>query len=316
MTSLKKQISTSVKDIITNKKLTVKAPTDIGVPGEFVWVDPNELHIDHESYQRDTNEKHAMNIGAKYRYDRAKVISGYRCTTSGIIYVTDGQHSSVGAALAKVPLVPVYVFNLPSHMTVADLIKLQSAQFVAINKNQKKIQKYDEYRNDLLQGESYAVGISNLCKKHSVTLIPTNKPKRYRTLSHMQSLINSYTQIGEKSVDMALAFITKYWSSDHIEGPLLMALARFFSKFENAKRRKLPKSDYNDAILFSAITQYERSQKKVEGMLKDAALDNRISTYGEASTWRARALCAVYNEYVDTNELGDDKLLSMRIVAL
>jgi hypothetical protein len=309
-----KQIAKSVADIIKDLRLTVRTPSNVGTPGELVWVDPNTLYIDHNSYQRDTNEKHAMSIGANYRYDRAKVISGYRCTVTGIIYVTDGQHSSVGAALAKIPLVPVYVFDLPQNMTVVDLIKLQSAQFVAINKNQKRIQKYDEYRNDLLQGASYAVGVDKLCKKYDIRLIPSNKPKGVRTLSHIVSIINSYTQIGENAVDMALAFIVKFWPTDHIEGPLLMALARFFSKLENAKRRKLPKSDYNEAILFSAITQYDRSQKKVEGMLLETATMHRIATYGEASAWRARALGVVYNEYVETSELGADKLINTRIL--
>ncbi len=312
-----KQKSTSVADIIYEKRLIVRRPSvaSMGQPGTIVWVDPTELHIDHHSYQRDTNEKHAMKIGSEYRYDRAKVISGFRCTTSNIIYVTDGQHSTIGAALAGVSKVPVYVFDLPVGASVEDLVKMQSAQFVAINKNQKKIQKYDEYRNDLLQGTPYAVGIDKLCKKHGVTLIPSNKPKKAGTLSHMVSIINSYTQIGESGVDMALDFIRKTWPHDHVEGPVLMALSRFLKKFAEAESRKIPNTKVNLSILEAAITLGgQHKQKAIESILADIAVDVRVSTYGDMSTWRAKVIRYMYNDWVRDNNLGDEHLLSAKVI--
>lgn len=313
----KSQKSTSVADIILQKRLVIRRPKkeEMGTPGKIIWVDPTTLHIDHESYQRDTNEKHAMKIGENYRYDRAKVISGFRCTKSGTIYVTDGQHSSVGAAIAGVPEVPVYVFDLPEGASLRDLVKLQSAQFVAINKSVKRIQKYDEYRNDLLQEAPYALGIDALCKKHNVTLIPANKAKGAGTLSHMVSIINSYTQIGESGVDLALGFIRSSWPYDHVEGPVLMSLARFLKKFAEAESRKLPKTTINRTILKQALTYNgTHSQKAIEGYLTERALDFKISAYGEMSTWRAKVIRHLYNEYVTENNLGEDKLLNTKVM--
>jgi len=314
---MSKQKSTSVADIIINNRLVVKRPavSEMGTPGEVVWVDPATLHIDHNSYQRDTNPKHAMKIGSQYRYDRAKVISGYKCPTSGIIYVTDGQHSSIGAALAGVPKVPVYLFPLPSESSEQELIKLQSAQFVAINKNQKKIQKYDEYRNDLIQGDPNALGIDRICRKHGVTIIPTTRAKGVATVSHVVNVVKAYTQIGESGLDLAFGFIRKHWPSDHIEGSVIISLARFLKKFEEAKSRKIDGTEYNDRILYDAITLGGiRSQKEVESLLGDIAVEARIPTTGDTATWRARAIRQAYNDWVSNHKLGDDKLLNRKVI--
>lgn len=314
---MSKQKSTSVADIIVNNRLVIKRPavSEMGTPGEVVWVDPNELHIDHNSYQRDTNPKHAMKIGSQYRYDRAKVISGYKCTKSGTIYVTDGQHSSIGAALAGVPKVPVYLFPLPSESSEQELIKLQSAQFVAINKNQKKIQKYDEYRNDLIQGDPNALGIDRICRKHGVTIIPTTRTKGVATVSHVVNVVKAYTQIGESGLDLAFGFIRKHWPSDHIEGSVIISLARFLKKFEEAKSRKIDGTEYNDRILYDAITLGGiRSQKEVESLLGDIAVEARIPTTGDTATWRARAIRQAYNDWVSNHKLGDDKLLNRKVI--
>jgi len=314
---MSKQKSTSVEDIIFNKRLVVRRPRNVGERGEFRWIDPNLLHIDHDSYQRDTNEKHAMTIGENYQYDRAKVISAYYCSVADIYYVTDGQHSAIGAALAGIPEVPIYYFNLPKGASHKDLVKKQSAQFVAINKTAKKIQKYDEFRNDLIQEEPYAIALDKLCTKHGVKLIPaTQKAKTAATLSHIHNLKIAYHNIGEDSVDITFAFMRKFWPRDHLDGGLFIGLARFLSKFKLAKTRGVANSDIDEVILYNALSVNGlKNMVEADDMLNSHYMPKMTgSISNKADEWRARAIRMAYNDFIKQMALDNSKLLNERLV--
>lgn len=312
------QPALTVAQIIAQDKLMIdrNALPHPGDEGELVYVDPRTLHIDHGNYQRETNLKHATTIGQNFKYEYSKAVSAYRCPTTGRLFVTDGQHTSIGAALAGVARIPVLVFNLQQQVSSKVLIKRQSKQFVAINKNVKKMDRYTLHRNELIQEEPLAVEVQELCDKTGVVLIPTSQKKKRTpgSMSHVDVVYKSVTQIGSKAAEMGFRFHRKFWPREPIEPVVFWGLARFFKQFEAYRARGIAGAQFDETLIYKALTEDGlRMLKDVPDFLETYFAQTGAVNANNGDIWRAKAIRMAYNDYVDDLKLGADKRLDARI---
>lgn len=320
------QNATSIADIISNEKLVIdpKSLPNPGSRGTLEWVDPLTLYVDHDSYQRETKIFHAVKIGQNFKYEYSKVISGFRCAVTGRIFVTDGQHTSIGAALAKIPLVPVWVHDLNGNASKVELVQRQSEQFVAINSRQQKMDRYTLHRNALIQKSANALKIQAICDKTGVVLIPTSQKKKKipGSLSHIHNAYVAIEQIGEfpevynlpSPMEMALTFMRKCWKSKPIDPVLFIGLARFFKQFVLHRMRNQPGAMFDEVILFSALTDGGiRNYEDIPALLDSYFAQTGATNANNGDVWRAKAIRMAYNDWVDSENLGQDKRLSAKV---
>lgn len=280
-----------------------------GDPGEVVEVDPGTLLIDH-SYQRNINKPHAIKIGQNFQYVNMKIPSGFR-DSDGNILITDGQHTCAAACLARIPTIKVYVQDIVSGMTAEEAIALQSKQFIAINSSAKPVGKYDLYRNLLIQKDGTIVAIQSMCDRVGVTPCANKKPDKTRpgAMSHIHNLTTAWNNIGDKASEAALTFLRKYWPNDPIDGALFIGVARFFQRYAVAKARKLAGCNYDETVLYKAISGSGMlTMSESYDFIKDES--GKVGTKGNTTVdiWVARTMRKLYNEYITDNNLPNEQL--------
>ena len=271
-----------------------------GTPGVIMDVDPAILHLDH-SYQRNLNVPHATKIGQSFSYMNMKIPSGF-IDASGKILITDGQHTCVGAYLAKIPSIKVYVMKLPAGLTPTQAVALQSQQFIAINANQKPVSKFDMYRNLLIQQDPDTMLMAAACARSGVTPCdksPASK-RQAGAMSHISNLTNSWKQIGHQPTEEALTILRARFPNCPIDARLFYGFARFIQKFSAPKARNLPGSNYDLNILFDALTLGGSLQTmaEVSSMVDDESSNTSKNTNTTLDVWVAKTIRYVYNQYV------------------
>ena len=271
-----------------------------GQPGKIIDADPATLHLDH-SYQRQLNVPHATKIGQTFSYMNMKIPSGF-IDANGTILITDGQHTCVGAFLAKIPTIKVYVLPLPTGISTQAAIALQSKQFIAINGSAKPVSKYDMYRNLLIQQDPDTVAMAAACARAGVvpcSTAPADK-KRPGAMSHISNLTNSWKQIGEVPTEEALTCLRARFPNCPIDARLSYGLARFIQKFAAPKSRNLPGSNYDINGLFDALTMSGSltTMADVSNYVDDESSNTSKNTNTTLDVWVAKTIRYIYNQHV------------------
>jgi hypothetical protein len=135
---------------------------DFGVLPELRWVAPTDLFID-ETYQRDLSRRSLAlieQIAQTFRWNRMKPPV---CVEDGVLHCVDGQHTAIGAATRRVPLIPIFVVH------AAELGERARA-FVAHNTDRVICKPVDIYRALLAAGDEDAVDVDNVCKRAGVRI--------------------------------------------------------------------------------------------------------------------------------------------------
>lgn len=306
MTSLYESTSISVRDLIRSEGLAINrnALPDPGIRGRIEELDPATLTIDH-SYQRRLNAGHATKIGQDFKFLSMKVPNGFRAA-NGTVLITDGQHTCVGAALAGISSIPVFVIDLPPSSTAKESIIMQSQQFTDINRNQKPVSKFDILKNEYIQEDPTAVAIMNTCAKVGVTLCSTTDPKKSQPgyMSHIHNILVAWNQIGSTHMVSALSFFRKYWPQEPIPGSEFIGVARFYQAFDNPAVQKQANGKMDEAVLFAALSQNGSITKPAyidERVLQPLYALTNVTATVKADIWRARACIIAYNNVLDAD---------------
>lgn len=305
--------SISIKALIANNKLAISYNQALAVQaqnaGQILWVDPNTLHIDH-SYQRNLNTRHAMKIANGFNHLNMKPATGFRDTKTGIIYITDGQHTVTAAALCGLSKVPVYVHDLPVTANPTQVRSMQSNQFLSINQSNKPVSRFDIYRNKLIQQDPEFMAIDAMCKRVGVTpcLSSVTNSKTAGALSHIKNLETAWFNIGNQATEDALVFMRKYFPTEAIHGGMMVGIAFFIKKMSKYAGR--PNAVWDPALLANALSQ--NGTKTLPEIYEELhELNKDIGHYGASATtqqWVAGMIRETYNENIRTNSLSETQL--------
>jgi hypothetical protein len=291
--------SISVRDLIRSEGLAIdsKFLPNPGTCGRIEYLDPATVTIDH-SYQRKLNANHATKIGQGFKFLSMKVPNGFRAT-DGSVLITDGQHTCVGAALAGIPSIPVFVIDLPSTSSAEEALIMQSQQFLSININQKPVSKYDILNNEYIQRDPTAVAIMDACA--SVGVKPCSSEKHVKTqpgaMSHIHNLKVSWSQIGAKPTVDALSFFRKYWPHAPIPGSEFIGVARFYQVYQHASNSQAG-NQLDEATLYRALSQDGgiTDPTNIDSLVLEPLYPQTGAVANtKADIWRSRAIMIAYN---------------------
>lgn len=302
----------AVKDLIANNKLAVNINHAASVQkqnvGKLTWAVPGDLLIP-QDVQRDLNTAHAMKIAQTFSFLNMKPATGFRDPVTGKILITDGQHTVTGAALCGIPLVPVYVHDLPAGITADQALAMQSKQFLSINLSNKPVNLYTIYKNMLIQKDPGHLALDAMCQKVGVTPC-LNHNNRPGAISHIKNLNTSWFQIGEQETEDALKFMRKYFPAETIHGAMLVGITLFIKKMNAYQARNKADAVWDPSILATALSQNGTLKlKEIYDELHE--LNRNIGHYGASSTtqqWVAGMIRETYNEYIRTNGLSQIQL--------
>jgi len=302
----------AVKDLIANNKLAVNIIHAGQVQqqnvGTLEWAKPADLLIPLD-VQRDLNTGHAMKIALGFKFLNMKPATGFRDPVSGKILITDGQHTVTAAALCGLPLVPVYVHNLPAGITAERALAMQSEQFLSINLSNKPVNLYTIYKNKLIQMEPGHMALAAMCARVGVTPC-LNHNNRAGAVSHIKNLNTSWFQIGEKETEEALTYMRKYFPNEVIHGAMLVGLTLFIQKMNNYQARNRADAVWDPMLLTTALSKNGTLKlKEIYDELHE--LNRNIGHYGASATtqqWVAGMIRETYNEYIRTNGLSQTQL--------
>ena len=299
--------NTTVRDIISSKDLSSSViTTSPGKPGKIITVNPLDVIIDY-SYQRDLDVNHVIKIANNFNHRYVKTPTGFQ-DSSGKIYITDGQHTTVAAGLAGIREFHIYVTELPADSTPQQRIELQSQQFIHLNKSPKPVSRYHLYRNQLIQNNPDYLALRNMCAKVGVTPVDSNKKSNSAGfISHINILENAWFQISREHSEKALAFLRHHWPQDAICATAFYGLTRLMQKqAESAKRNKSPLINYE--ILANLLKAQCDDQKSIELLLKQQFKHLRAVSEGKSDILRAQALVVIYNQHL--KDSGETNLVS------
>jgi hypothetical protein len=301
MNAVTNQNTISIADLAAQHKLVINLNyVNPGNAGIIMDVDPAELHLDH-SYQRNLNVPHATKIGQAFSFMKMKIPSGF-IDSNGKILITDGQHTCVGAYLAKIPKIKVYVMEMPAGLSATQAVALQSQQFIAINSNQKPVSKYDMYRNLLIQQDPDTLALASACARAGVTPCGNSlaDKKRPGAMSHISNLTNAWKQVGHGPTEEALTYLRKRFPNCPIDARLFYGLARFIQKFAGPKARNLPGSQYDLDTLFDALTMSGSltTMAEVSNYVDDESSNTSKNTKTTLDVWVAKTIRYIFNQYV------------------
>lgn len=302
----------SIKDLIAHHKLAVNinqaANAQAQDVGKLAWANPADLLIPLD-VQRELNTAHAMKIALGFEFRNMKPATGFRDPVSGKILITDGQHTVTGAALCSIPLVPVYVHDLPAGITAEEALSMQSKVFLRINRSNKPVNLYTIYKNELIQKDPGHLNLAAMCAKVGVTPC-LNHNNRAGAVSHIKNLNTSWFQIGEQETEDALKFMRKYFPTEPIYGAMLVGLTLFIKKMNNYQARNKADAVWDPTLLATALSK--NGTLKLKEIYEELhELNRNIGHYGASSTtqqWVAGMIRETYNEYIRTNGLSQIQL--------
>lgn len=294
----------SIRDTVSQSAITVSAlSSPIGEEGQVIRVDPMTCYI-YEGAQRELNVKHAQRIANEFQWDKAKIPSGYRWR--GKIFITDGQHTITGAAAAGVKELFVYVFDLPDSATEEEVEIVMAEQFYSINGEVKKMDRFTTHKVDLLRRYALALKVQAICDSQGVALIPPSKKKQAiaGSLSHVESAYKMVANIGEAATRSSLAFHRKYWPYEPIESNIAWGMARFFKEFEPLKEDGDAGAQYDELILYKALSNDgKRDLKDIMTHLRQVYPNLKLPMDLKGDVWIAKTMRWVYNHYVTKHNL-------------
>lgn len=303
------QNTISIATLATQKGLVVNLNclADPGDSGYIVNAVPGVLFLDHD-YQRELNTPHALKIGQNFKFVNMKIPSGF-INSAGEILITDGQHTCVGAHLAKIPSIPVYVQRMPDNITSEQAIAMQSKQFIEINRSAKPVSKFDMYRNLLIQKDEDTMAMAAACARAGV--VPCNKSpaakRQAGAMSHISNLTNAWTQIGHNPTEESLTFLRSRFPHCPIDARLFYGLARFIQKFAGAKARNLPGANYDLDVLYDALTVSGALTQMVDVSVyvDNESVHTSKNTNTTLDVWVAKTIRYLYNNHVGGQVLAD-----------
>lgn len=319
----------SVRDLIKRENLYISNLVAQEIlkqeVGELVWVNPADLMLDHE-YQRSLNTKHALEIANSFDFKNMKPATGFR-DKDGNILITDGQHTTTGAAVVGIPLVPVYVHDLPEGISAERALAMQSKQFLDINLSQRQMSRYDIYNNKLIQARADLAAaqkdpqhkqplaafldIEAMCKRVSATPVPSEKTYKYRpgAITHINNLETGWFNIGEAASEEALAFLRKYFPNEAIDGGLHIGMIRFVKNMTAAATRGRADAIWDPTVLYKAISQDGKlNMDKAYDELKEISGSLGLPQNTPVQNWVAQSMRVAYNDYVRDNQLAVTRL--------
>lgn len=331
MSQNKKKPTISVRDLVNNKNLVVSSKIISKVkaqePGELRWIDPATLRLNHE-YQRDLNTKHVEEIAAKFHHRNMKPATGF-VDGNGDIMITDGQHTVTAAFMVGLTEVPVYVHILPLGITEEEALAIQSRQFTETNMSPRKMDRYDMYRNFLIQARAdksaaeaalaadpaskpleeplaYFLRLEAACARAKAYPSPSNKKSKNMAgaITHQANLETAWTQIGEQATEDGLIYLRKYFPHESIEGAVQLGLTRFIKTTQAGALRGRTDVQWDPAVLFKAMSKDGTlSMGEVFLYLKEESASLGLAAQMPTQNWIMACLRSVYNRYIQDNRL-------------
>lgn len=126
-------------------------------PGDLVWLNKSELHVDH-SYQRSAKNIRVLHIAAKWSWLACGVIVVAKRENEQRFYVVDGQHR-VLAALKRsdIERLPCLVFRTES-------AKEEAAGFYDANTGRRLPTGLEKWKAQLMRGDATTVFVDALIR--------------------------------------------------------------------------------------------------------------------------------------------------------
>lgn len=258
----------------------------------IIEVDPGSLVI--PDAQRDQIESHIEKIAKNYDHKKSGVISAVRNKklTGDALFVYEGFQRATAGWRAGAETVYVEVVDVDFD-TIEELNEYCSEMFLAAN-DKKPLTVYDKFKNELKTGHAWAVELDKIVKSVDC-VIHHRKSKDAGYITHIAWLKKIYFEFGREVLINTLSFIRKNWSSEPIDGTIMVSLARFFFYNKKNSENKYLYTTINETILYSALTASGNTQTQVRKHLeKFRQITNSRGTSQDIA--KARAIYSYYND--------------------
>lgn len=128
----------------------------VGKPGEFQWIDKEDLVVDHNYQREKLNEARISGFSAHWCWVKCGVLSV--AIRNNEWFVIDGQHRKLAAdKRSDIKKLPCMIFEL-------DGIPKEARAFVDINSEKTAIQSFDKFRALIVGNDETAIGLNELFK--------------------------------------------------------------------------------------------------------------------------------------------------------
>lgn len=174
--------------------------------GILALVRPSWLDKDtgEDGYQRPYDPAWARRIAAMWDYSKARPINAR--LRDGLLWITNGQHTAEAAMLAGVEEILVVINNgSPSRIREAQ-------EFVAFQRDVKRMRPFDQYRASLVAGDTDALIVRKLAKELGFT-VGTKRQDPF-VLTTITAARDIAEQGGEDRLRDVLQIVMKAWE-DH-----------------------------------------------------------------------------------------------------
>ena len=153
-------------------------------PGELVWLNKNELFIDH-SYQRDASRSRVMAIAQNWSWLAAGVIVVAKREEDQRFYVVEGQHRVLGARKrSDIERLPCIVFKTES-------AKQEAAGFYDANTARKLPTTLEKWKAQLMRGDATTIFADDLIRQAGRVPSNTSGPSDVRCLTALLRAVDT-----------------------------------------------------------------------------------------------------------------------------
>ena len=154
--------------------------TVIDAPGKYLMIRKNKLKVN-KQYQRPVNNRFALQIAAKWSWVSCGTLAVVN--SNGEYFIIDGQHRKIAADKRD------DIRDLPCIVYELDGLKEEAEVFLTINKNRKRLSRFDELNPKYIIGDECIVELSELLEESDCRFSTSRGPG---TVSFLASLEKSY----------------------------------------------------------------------------------------------------------------------------
>lgn len=170
---------------------------DLPEPGEFMWVNKTDLHIDH-SYQRELkSSQKVIDIAKKFDWMRCGVLRVV-LRPDGRAVIVDGQHRGCAALLRDdIESLPCIVFEW-------DSLSDEARAFVEVNTMQARVGAWHRHRAGLVSQDPTALAAERVVRDHGYEFTATTESGRtIKAVSLVHRMVQKDEDVAAKTVELA-----------------------------------------------------------------------------------------------------------------
>ena len=128
-----------------------------GKPGEFIWIDKEDLFVDHEYQRTKINNTRLASFASDWSWIKCGVL--VVVIRDDKWWVIDGQHRKLAADKRS------DITKLPCLLFGSDDKKQEARAFVDINTSKTNLTGYEKFRALIVAGDETAIGLNELLKQ-------------------------------------------------------------------------------------------------------------------------------------------------------